>query len=241
MNYSSVPEIEIIFFNRIKSLIDVMVDAGAREDIVYIENSSDRPREFHLFEPDPVFVDNCKNKLANRKDLKQHKILLNKKGLGNKNGIFNYYPNTQSFVFRKHVVTSTDEGIQFETKRLDDYCDENGIKAIDFIKIDVEGMEIDVLDGGKKIIEKTAKIIQFEFGGTILDRDISIDDLLNWFDKKTFSIYLQNDNYLNDGRLLVEIDNDMRLYLERNINNTLNLVAVRNYLREQVLNLCNEN
>ena len=27
-----------------------------------------------------------------------------------------------------------------------------------FIKIDVEGMEIDVLDGGKKIIEKTFKV-----------------------------------------------------------------------------------
>ena len=37
---------------------------------------------------------------------------------------------------------------------LDDYCFTNKIKNISFIKIDVEGMELDVLEGSKRIIKK---------------------------------------------------------------------------------------
>ena len=45
-------------------------------------------------------------------------------------------------------------------------------------------MEIDVLEGGKKIINEGTDIVQFEFASTMLDRNLNPDDLINWFDPK---------------------------------------------------------
>ena len=55
-------------------------------------------------------------------------------------------------------------------KTIDNYCQENCIDKIDFLKIDVEGHELSVLKGAKKmILEGNIEAIQFEFGGCNLD------------------------------------------------------------------------
>ncbi|NPV51605.1 MAG: FkbM family methyltransferase [Candidatus Methanofastidiosum sp.] len=52
--------------------------------------------------------------------------------------------------------------IEVNVKKLDDYVTENNIKNIDFIKMDVEGGELDVIKGGLKTIETMKPIILFE-------------------------------------------------------------------------------
>lgn len=37
---------------------------------------------------------------------------------------------------------------------LDDFCDQSGLQSCDFLKIDVDGPEVDVLDGAVKLIER---------------------------------------------------------------------------------------
>jgi FkbM family methyltransferase len=55
-------------------------------------------------------------------------------------------------------------------KTLDQFCAEENIQKIDFLKMDVEGHEIKVLEGSKKMLD-SGKItfIQFEFGGCNID------------------------------------------------------------------------
>jgi FkbM family methyltransferase len=54
--------------------------------------------------------------------------------------------------------------MQFVITTLDKFCDKQNINFIDFIKIDVEGHELEVLKGAKRMIaEKKISIIQFEF------------------------------------------------------------------------------
>ena len=54
--------------------------------------------------------------------------------------------------------------IKIELDSLDDFCIQNNIDTIDFLKIDTEGHEFDVLTGSIKMINKgKIKIIQFEF------------------------------------------------------------------------------
>ena len=53
----------------------------------------------------------------------------------------------------KVVVTTLDDFISSESK---------SITKLDFIKIDVEGMELDVIKGGMKIIERFLPIIYYE-------------------------------------------------------------------------------
>lgn len=49
-----------------------------------------------------------------------------------------------------------------KTKTLDNFCEENKIDKIDFIKIDTEGYELDVIKGGEKTIMNNLPLIQCE-------------------------------------------------------------------------------
>lgn len=54
--------------------------------------------------------------------------------------------------------------IEMESVTLRDFCRENGIETVDFLKIDVEGNELEVLKSGNNmIVEDKIHIIQFEF------------------------------------------------------------------------------
>jgi FkbM family methyltransferase len=66
---------------------------------------------------------------------------------------------------------------EVEVTTLDIFCLQNNIEHIDFLKMDVEGSELDVLKGAKRMLsEKRIGWIQFEFGGTALDSRIYLKD-----------------------------------------------------------------
>ena len=56
------------------------------------------------------------------------------------------------------------EKIDFDMTSIDSFCKENEINKIDFLKIDVEGYELEVIKGAKNMIDAgNISIIQFEF------------------------------------------------------------------------------
>jgi FkbM family methyltransferase len=64
-----------------------------------------------------------------------------------------------------------------EMRTIDEFCKESNIKKILFLKIDVEGHELEVLEGAKTMLEsKNIKNIQFEFGGTNIDSRTFLQD-----------------------------------------------------------------
>lgn len=90
-------------------------------------------------------------------------------------GLASLYPrNLKHFGidFKKTEVIST--------QTLDNFCAQNKINQIDFLKIDVEGHDKKVLDGAQQMI-KEGKIyfIQFEFGGADIDSRTFFQDF--WY------------------------------------------------------------
>lgn len=248
MSFEILPEIEILFFNKIKKYVEVVFDIGSREDIEYIKNSYDKSREFHLFEPDSSFLLECENKINNLPPSNEvnNSIYLNSFGLGKEEGELVYYPNTQSFIFRKYHANSIDVGIKFLIKTLDNYCKENQVEKIDFLKIDIEGMEIDALNGGKNIINNATKIIQFEFASTMLDRNLDPDDYISWFDKNIFNLYLQrvapqHPYFENNLQLLTPLDEDLYQIIKKDMvdGSGCNLIAIRKEYSEKIYTECN--
>ncbi len=71
---------------------------------------------------------------------------------------------------------------------LDAYCNENGIKKIDLLKIDTEGFEINVLEGAKNMLEgNRISMIYAEVGfQSINSRNTGFTLLSSWLDKYNF-------------------------------------------------------
>jgi len=60
---------------------------------------------------------------------------------------------------------------------------------IDYVKMDVEGHELSVLEGFGSFIDKV-KLIQFEFGGCNIDTRTYFQDFWYFFKNKNFSLYV---------------------------------------------------
>jgi FkbM family methyltransferase len=108
------------------------------------------------------------------------------------------------------VVDNVEE-IEFDT--LDNFCEQENIKHIDLLKIDVEGHDFFVLEGAKNMLEKNAiDFIQFEFG------------TVNYLSKTHFYDFfkLLSPNYvmgklLRNGYIVIdEYNTDIELHLLSN-------------------------
>ena len=80
------------------------------------------------------------------------------------------------------------ETIQIQLDTLDNQLKQHD--RVDMIKIDVEGAELEVLKGAKKIIEKFHPIIVFEHGLGASDHyNTSPEDILSFFDDHQYQLF----------------------------------------------------
>jgi len=94
-------------------------------------------------------------------------------------GLASVYPRDLAF---RNIDFSRKETIELTT--LDLFCEQSGITAIDFLKLDVEGHELAVLRGGQKLFSAgKIRIVQFEFGGCNIDSRTYFKDYYNFFSK----------------------------------------------------------
>ena len=166
------------FFMNIKDKIEVIFDVGCRTD-----------SEFSLFEGKVHYFDPINEFIETLKTQQNNNTLsyFNNFGLGNENKEIYYYPRYQSFYNRIKSCNVNDDPnkILLHIKKANDYIFTNNIKNISFLKIDTEGYELDVLQGFEDKLE-IVNIIQFEYGGTFLDNNIKLIDVINYLKQKGF-------------------------------------------------------
>lgn len=131
----------------------VFIDVGANIGLFSLEFANMYPGlEVHAFEPEPINF-SCLELSVKASNLKN--IKLNKLGLSDKKESVNLHIDPinmggASVVSSLKRVDST----LIELTTLDEYCELEKLTRLDVIKIDVEGFESKVLDGGKKTIKK---------------------------------------------------------------------------------------
>jgi FkbM family methyltransferase len=80
--------------------------------------------------------------------------------------------------------------IPVRTRTLDSFCKEHLIPYIDFLKIDTEGAELDVLRGAFELLrERKIKTIQFEYGGTYPDAGITLRQVCQLLSSYGYTIF----------------------------------------------------
>ena len=184
---------EYDFFSKIKNNIKIIFDVGSKNNSIFL----DFENEVHYFEPMEKSLNELKQKNSNNSG-----SFFNNYGLGNNESTLTYYLNYESFVNRnRNRNRFASETIDLQIKKAEKYIVERNISAIDFLKIDTEGFELEVIKGFGEFI-KNVKIIQFEYGGTYQDKNIKLLDVINYLKKYSF-----NNFYYLDSRKIVKINN----------------------------------
>jgi len=87
-----------------------------------------------------------------------------------------------------HFGIRLTESVQVRTARLDRFAKHADIREIDWVKLDVEGHELFVLEGMGSLLESIA-LVQFEFGGCNIDSRTYFQDFWYLFTRLNFAIY----------------------------------------------------
>lgn len=169
---------EYKFFMDIKDNIHCIFDVGCRSESEFIHFTG----EVHYFDPVNEFIENLK-KCENANSTSY----FNHFGLGEENAQIYYYPKYESFYNRINSCSISDDAnkMLLHLKKGKDYVIHNNITNIDFLKIDTEGYELNVLQGFEDFLENV-KIIQFEYGGTFLDNNTKLIDVIRYLEQKGF-------------------------------------------------------
>ncbi|MBI5530065.1 MAG: FkbM family methyltransferase [Candidatus Doudnabacteria bacterium] len=158
--------------------------------------------EFYVFEPSSMALQQLEKRFKNIEAVK-----INKLAISDKEGVATLYANfagsgLASLANRdlSHVGLEMENREEVVTTTLDNFCQQQKINKIDFLKLDTEGYEFAALQGGKNMLNsKQIKFIQFEFGGTDIDTRVFFRDFYKLLNQQ-YKIY----RILKNGLLEIE-------------------------------------
>ena len=171
------------------------------------------------FEPDPS---NFKILRKNVKINNYQNIILEEKAVGDKHGRVTLYQSDHPGNHRLFPQTKQAKGeVEVELTSLDKYfIDSNLAEKINFIKIDVEGLEFSVLNGMKNILKNNKKIkMIFEFmPKNIMEACFAPIELLNYLTSYDLKLFCIDES---TKKLLYVSNNEEILKLCSSTNNTI--------------------
>lgn len=171
---------------------DVGANIGDYTQIL-IKNFEGQAFRVYSFEPNSRTFQTLRKNLPHESNIRLFNL-----GLGSKEEVLNLYydaPDSPyaSLYDRINMPFTIKEEVQIYS--LDLFCKENNIEEIHFLKMDVEGHELKVLEGASELIQNNKiHTIQFEFGPANVDSRTFFKDYF-YLLKENFNLY----RILKDG------------------------------------------
>lgn len=191
--------------------VPVAIDGGAYEG----QFSRDLLRRFpsaviHAFEPTPESYTRLEQKTRGASGIVRHQL-----AIGSANGKACFFLNSSALTNSLHESTSighhyftalvADQGaLEVQVVTLADFARAQGLTAIDIVKLDLQGAELEALIGMGALID-TVKIIYTEVQFAELYKDAPLfGDIDSFLRKREFTLYQLYDLVRSpkDGRLL---------------------------------------
>ncbi len=187
------------------NLGDIVVDAGAHIGwhAVLLSQLVGEDGQVFAFEPEPenfaLLKKNCRIGGFDN-------VVLENKAVSNQNGNVNLYISEEnSGDHRIYASDFTRESITVESVRLDDYF---GPKEVDFVKMDIQGAEVEALAGMKSLLDYKHLKLCMEFWPYGIRRSgFEPDDLVNMLVDYKFRMFdIPNEHPVNLESLLTVYD-----------------------------------
>lgn len=172
---------------------DLIFDVGAHVGnwTRYILNINSHVH-IHAFEPMPKIFEIL------QQNFNTSNVMLHNLAIGKDIGLKDFYiyagnpglVECSSLYLRPVLAHVLGQKINVKITNLDTFCDEHEINLIDFLKIDTEGAEKEVLLGAQRLLkEKAITLIQFEYGGTYIDAHITLQQIYEILTSNDYSLF----------------------------------------------------
>ena len=152
------PEIQLS--RRLINAGDTVVDAGANIGLwaMGAARRAGRDGAVHAFEPVPDNFEELRSNIELNALAQVHAVQC---GLSDRKGRATIYAATNGNSGMASLAQSAgvDCALDIELTTLDDYCEAKKIVRVDFLKMDVEGAELAVLEGGRELLKKEPMIL----------------------------------------------------------------------------------
>jgi FkbM family methyltransferase len=139
--------------------------------------------DLYIFEPSSACFSYLSERNKHLENLKLHKLAISEENSYTKL----YLPwegcpgaSLAELGYLKTMIPNLNDSLSYETVntiKLDDFCNENGVNQIFFLKLDIEGFELSALKGAyEMIMSRKIKFIQIEIGSaSITTKSILFD------------------------------------------------------------------
>lgn len=138
-----------------------MLDVGANigNHALYLSRHFD---EIHCFEPNPAAVARLNDNLSLNPAAGVH---VHSVGLGAEAGELPFQEDPENLAVSRFVAAADDNSILLRIAAGDQVVEDGNISDVNYIKVDVEGFEAQVLKGLRRTIERFRPVVTFEYLG----------------------------------------------------------------------------
>jgi len=167
---------------------DVVFDIGTNMGFytLWMSRFIDEFGEIHCFEPDKQNYSRLQTNIAFNQI--EGIIKTNRCAVSDSDGWVKF---TEGRDGENHISNiALDSAVEVQSITLDTYFEFHGIQHIAYMKIDVEGFELQVLKGAKKLLEnKKIDIIQLEINQQLNNAGTKVNDLLFFLENYGYNLY----------------------------------------------------
>lgn len=170
-----------------------------------LRNASIDKFKIFSFDPNPYIAEKFKKNMR-LNNLNENNIQFIQEAMSDSKGVatFGYNMNNTG------TGTINGGGLKVKQNTLNDFCIENSIPKVDFIKIDVEGFEPFVFDGAKVVIERDMPSMYLEISPKLyLDNNRKAEEIFNYLFELNYQIFIDEERSMkkvdeNSAAILIE-------------------------------------